>query len=42
MVDWYYVQGGPSDDCETELKEGQFGKFYGCKNFPECKGSRNY
>ena len=27
---------------DTELKEGQFGKFYGCVTFPKCKGSRNF
>lgn len=26
----------------TELKEGKFGKFYGCKGFPDCTGSRNF
>jgi len=35
---------GPCPICngETYLIEGVNGKFYGCKNFPECKGSRNY
>ena len=27
---------------ETSLKSGPFGKFYGCNDFPNCKGSRNY
>lgn len=29
--------------CEnnTKLVDGKFGKFYGCINFPKCKGSRN-
>lgn len=31
----------PKCGSDTLLKEGQFGKFYGCINFPECKGSRN-
>lgn len=26
---------------KTALKEGKFGSFYGCVNFPKCKGSRN-
>lgn len=26
----------------TKLMEGKFGKFYGCKGFPKCKGSRNF
>ena len=35
---------GPCPKCgeKTELKDGQFGKFYGCVAFPECKGNRNY
>lgn len=34
---------GPCPRCKkpTELKEGKFGKFYGCTNFPICTGSRN-
>lgn len=31
----------PKCNCETVLKEGKFGKFYGCVKFPACKGSRN-
>jgi ssDNA-binding Zn-finger/Zn-ribbon topoisomerase 1 len=27
---------------DTELKTGKYGKFYGCKNFPNCNGSRSY
>lgn len=27
---------------DTVLREGKFGKFYGCSTFPKCKGSRNY
>ena len=26
----------------TRLREGTNGKFYGCRDFPECKGSRDY
>ena len=32
----------PLCDSKTEIKEGKFGKFNGCINFPECKGSRSY
>jgi len=29
--------------CGNEMieKSGMYGKFFGCKNFPKCKGSRN-
>lgn len=29
--------------CGSEMIErsGMYGKFFGCKNFPRCKGSRN-
>ncbi|KKS16772.1 MAG: Topoisomerase DNA-binding C4 zinc finger domain protein [Candidatus Woesebacteria bacterium GW2011_GWA1_41_7] len=35
---------GPCPLCgkDTILTEGKYGKFYGCCNFPTCKGSRNY
>jgi ssDNA-binding Zn-finger/Zn-ribbon topoisomerase 1 len=35
---------GPCPVCgkRTFLKEGVNGRFYGCSNYPECKGSRNY
>lgn len=43
-----YIRRKPTGpgDCpichnQTTLKEGKFGKFYGCGNFPDCKGSRN-
>ncbi|MFP4047355.1 MAG: topoisomerase DNA-binding C4 zinc finger domain-containing protein, partial [Bacteroidales bacterium] len=28
-------------ECGAEMKvvEGKYGKFYGCSNFPDCKGS---
>ena len=26
---------------DTHLIEGKFGTFYGCNNFPKCKGNRN-
>ena len=26
----------------TTVREGKFGKFFGCVAFPRCKGSRNY
>lgn len=34
---------GPCPKCKapTELKDGQFGEFYGCTRFPTCNGSRN-
>ena len=34
---------GPCPKCgaDTELKKGKYGKFYGCINYPSCKGSRN-
>ena len=25
----------------TKEKTGRYGKFYGCANYPSCKGSRN-
>jgi|WetSurSiteA1Bulk_404760.scaffolds.fasta_scaffold00038_23 ssDNA-binding Zn-finger/Zn-ribbon topoisomerase 1 len=33
---------GPCPLCKkpTVLKEGEFGKFFGCSDFPKCKGSR--
>lgn len=35
---------GPCPKCggETVLREGPYGKFWGCKGFPECKGNRDY
>jgi|WetSurMetagenome_2_1015567.scaffolds.fasta_scaffold20212_11 hypothetical protein len=32
----------PSCGSETILREGKFGKFYGCSKFPQCKGSRRF
>lgn len=34
---------GPCPKCggETHHVMGKFGDFYGCDNFPNCKGSRN-
>ena len=26
----------------TKEVKGKFGRFYGCIDFPECKGSRNF
>ncbi len=26
---------------ETVLKNGKFGEFFGCTDFPTCKGNRN-
>jgi len=31
----------PKCGGETARKSGQYGDFYGCKAFPECKGSRS-
>ena len=33
--------GCPVCGAETTLRDGRFGNFYGCPNFPKCKGSRN-
>jgi hypothetical protein len=39
-------QRGPGEcprcDGETQLRTGKYGKFYGCKRFPGCTGSRSY
>lgn len=34
---------GPCPKCggETVSRSGRFGAFYGCVNYPKCKGSRN-
>jgi hypothetical protein len=34
---------GPCPSCgsKTVLKRGRYGRFYGCINFPKCRGSRN-
>lgn len=32
----------PKCGQNTALKTGAFGKFYGCIDFPTCKGSRNF
>jgi hypothetical protein len=31
----------PLCGAATKLKEGKFGKFYGCTKYPECRGNRN-
>ena len=31
----------PLCEGKTHLIEGKFGKFYGCKAFPKCTGSRS-
>lgn len=36
-MSWCVKCGG-----EMVLKEGKYGKFWGCLNFPECKGSKSY
>ncbi len=38
------VGPGPCPRCgnETRLRRGIHEKFYGCTQFPTCKGSRNY
>lgn len=30
-------------ECGGQMvpRDGKFGKFWGCKNFPECKGTRD-
>ena len=30
----------PNCGSSTTKKTGQYGEFYGCNNFPTCKGSR--
>jgi hypothetical protein len=30
----------PKCGKKTILKDGQYGRFYGCTGFPNCKGSR--
>jgi len=46
-VDYYSRSKGqgpgkcPKCGKETVLRNGKFGEFYGCINFPKCKGSRN-
>ena len=32
----------PECDGETILRGGMYGDFWGCKSFPECKGSRSH
>lgn len=32
----------PSCDVEMVVREGPYGKFYGCPNFPECKHTEKY
>ena len=34
---------GPCPKCnsDTVLRNGQHGKFWGCSQYPSCKGSRN-
>lgn len=32
----------PKCGANTTLRNGKNGKFYGCTNFPKCKGNRNY
>lgn len=31
----------PKCDSDMVLKSGKFGDFWSCKNFPDCKGTRN-
>lgn len=35
---------GPCPFCksDTVLREGPYGKFYGCVRFPECRGTRTF
>lgn len=30
----------PKCGGQMKLREGKFGKFWGCSDFPKCKGSR--
>lgn len=42
---YYKIKGDgecPRCDGPTVLRNGKFGKFYGCVDFPNCKGSRCY
>jgi len=32
----------PECGAPMELREGRFGRFYGCTRYPECKGTRPY
>lgn len=32
----------PRCGCETKLRDGRRGRFYGCVQWPECNGSRDY
>lgn len=43
----HYIKPSGPGNCpvcqsSTKLINGKFGKFYGCINFPNCKGNRNY
>lgn len=29
-------------DCDMEIKEGKFGKFYACTGYPQCKHTISY
>jgi ssDNA-binding Zn-finger/Zn-ribbon topoisomerase 1 len=35
---------GPCPKCgeETVLRSGPYGKFYGCSDFPNCRGTREF
>lgn len=32
----------PKCGAKMQLRTGRYGKFYGCTNFPQCRGSRDY
>ncbi len=32
----------PECGARTTLKDGRYGKFYGCIDYPKCRGSRGY
>lgn len=32
----------PYCGCDTILKNGRYGEFYGCIRYPHCTGSRNF
>lgn len=32
----------PKCGAQMKLRTGKFGKFYGCTNYPSCKGTKKY
>ena len=44
----FYTEPGPHGpglfpkcNATTKLKDGRYGSFYGCSNYPHCNGSRS-